>query len=88
MTSDTTKQKVEIESPWMTVREVAAYIKISAGTVRNLVSERRIPFARRGRLVRFHRQRIDEWMNRGACRGRVSRAPTIQGITEGTAGTR
>jgi len=58
------------QSPWMTVREVAHYLSVSPGTIRNWVSQRYIPFARRGRVVRFHRERIDRWLSAGACKGR------------------
>ena len=81
----TTNNGNEFESPWMTVPEMACYLKVSPGTVRNMVSERRIPFAKRGRMVRFHRQRIDEWMSHGACKGRISRAPTVQELGAGAA---
>ena len=74
MTSETTHQKVQTESPWITVEEVAAYLTVSPGTVRNWVSQQYIPFARRGRVVRFHRNRINEWLSRGACKGRLQRA--------------
>jgi len=60
----------ERESPWMTIKEVADYLSVSAGTVRNWVSQRYIPFARRGRVVRFHRESIDRWLNVGASKGR------------------
>jgi ribonucleoside-diphosphate reductase alpha chain len=49
----------------MTVREVADYLSVSPGTVRSWVSQCYIPHARRGRAVRFHRARIDEWLARG-----------------------
>ena len=57
-------------SPWMTVVQVAEYLSVSPGTVRNWVSQRYIPFARRGRVVRFHRDKIDQWLSAGASRGR------------------
>lgn len=60
-----------VETPWLTVLEVAAYLSVSAGTVRNWVSQRRIPFARRGRVVRFHREKIDRWLSAGECAGRL-----------------
>jgi excisionase family DNA binding protein len=85
MCSDTMNEKRMAEKPWMTVKETAAYLSVSPGTVRNMVSERRIPFVKRGRIVRFHRQRIDEWLSRGACKGRVSRAPTVQELGEDVA---
>ena len=57
-------------SPWMTVKEVAEYLSVSPGTVRNWVSRRYIRFARRGHVVRFHKERIDKWLSAGSCIGR------------------
>ena len=68
-----------INSPWMTTAEVSEYLSVSAGTVRNWVSQRTIPFARRGRVVRFHKDRIDQWLFAGACRGRRSLADGATG---------
>ena len=67
-------------TPWMTVSEVADYLSVSPGTVRNWVSQRYVPFARRGRVVRSHREKIDQWLSAGACSGRrkrVSPSPHI-----------
>ena len=56
----------------MTVQEAAAYLGVCPGTIRNWVSQKYIPYARRARVVRFHRDRIDEWLGRGACKGRMA----------------
>ncbi len=60
------------DSPWMTVAQVAVYLSVNQGTVRNWVSQRRVPFVKRGGVVRFHRERIDEWLSEGGCKGRLS----------------
>jgi len=65
------------KTPWMTVQEAAAYLSVSPGTIRNWVSQRYIPFVKRGRVVRFHRDRVDEWLDRGACAGRSRRTPGL-----------
>jgi excisionase family DNA binding protein len=72
MSGTATKNQIAAETPWMTVQEVAMYLSVSPGTIRNWVSQRYIPYAKRGRIVRFHRGRIDEWLSRNACRGRAS----------------
>jgi excisionase family DNA binding protein len=66
-------------SPWLTVSQLAEYLSVSPGTVRNWVSQRYIPFAKRGRIVRFHRQRIDAWLMADACLGRPTIAQNISG---------
>ena len=68
--SDTTTETDRKESPWMTSSEVASYLGVSLGTLRNWVSRRYVPFARRGHVIRFHRGMIDAWFNAGACAGR------------------
>lgn len=66
-----------VATPWMTISEVAEYLSVSSGTVRNWISQKYIPHARRGRVVRFHRSEIDRWLSAGACRGRRTAANLI-----------
>ena len=58
-------------SPWLTTLEAASYLGVAVGTLRNWVSARYVPFARRGRVVRFHREKLDLWLRRGECHGRA-----------------
>ena len=64
-------------TPWMTIEEVAGYLSVSVGTVRNWVSQKYIPHARRGRVVRFHKSEIDRWLSAGACKGRLTLAVAV-----------
>ena len=66
------------ETPWMTIRQLAGYLSVSVGTVRNWVSRRYVPFARRGRVVRFNRQQIDQWLGVRACPGRLRPAAGVR----------
>ncbi len=61
-------------SPWLSPAEAAAYLGIALGTLRNWTSARYIPFARRGRVVRYHREALDRWLLKGACPGRITLA--------------
>jgi excisionase family DNA binding protein len=61
-------------SPWMDPEETAAYLGIALGTLRNWVSQKYVPHVKRGRIVRFHRERIDAWLFAKECKGRKSRA--------------
>jgi excisionase family DNA binding protein len=54
----------------MTPEQAAGYLGVAIGTIHNWTSLRYIPFARRGRVVRYHRVQIDRWLLRGACPGR------------------
>jgi len=62
-----TERNHEQETPWFTSAQAAAYLGVKLGTVRNWISQKRIPFVRRGRVVRLHRERLDEWLRAGAC---------------------
>ena len=59
------KTEVRRPSPWLTPAEAATYLGIELGTLRNWVSQRRIPFVRRGRVVRLHERELDEWLRVG-----------------------
>jgi excisionase family DNA binding protein len=61
-----------LTSPWMTPEEAAAYLGIALGTLRNWTSARFIPFSKRGRVVRYHRDAIDRWLGKGGCPGRTT----------------
>jgi excisionase family DNA binding protein len=51
-----------------TVADVARELNCSIRTVRKLVHEDRIPYAKVGGLVRFSRLRIHEWLLKGGNR--------------------
>jgi predicted DNA-binding transcriptional regulator AlpA len=62
---------------YLTAKEVAQYLRISVYTVYKLVERRQIPFIPlnlsdsaepRRNLVRFDREKIDEWMAKRAVR--------------------
>ena len=44
------------------VRELSEYLDLKASTIYCLVSQRRIPFVKVGRLTKFDLQKIDEWI--------------------------
>lgn len=54
---------IMIESPLMTVEELASLLRLNRETTYKAVSERRIPGVRRiGRTIRIHRQSILAWL--------------------------
>lgn len=65
------KQSNRQQSPWMGPSEAAAYLSIAIGTLRNWTSARYVPFSRRGRIVRYHRKKLDAWLASGSCPGRT-----------------
>ena len=68
------KDLIQPRSPWMGPEETAAYLGIALGTLRNWTSARFIPYSKRGRVVRYHRDTIDRWLSRGGCPGRTTLA--------------
>lgn len=57
-------------SPWLKAEQAASYLGVSVGTLRNWTSARYVPFSRRGRVVRYHRDQLDRWLSKGSCPGR------------------
>lgn len=55
-----------IERRFLTIAEVGAYLGLSTHTLYTMVSQRRIPFTKVGRLTRFDRKAIDSWLNRNS----------------------
>jgi excisionase family DNA binding protein len=51
-----------IERRFLTVKEVSDYTGLAEGTIYNMVSERRIPCTKIGRLVKFDRHKLDKWL--------------------------
>lgn len=44
------------------IKEVSTYIGLSTHTLYTMVSQRRIPFVKLGRLTKFDRYEIDRWI--------------------------
>ena len=64
LTVDEVRQMQSSGSEWMTYEEVAEYLSVAVGTVRNWVSARKIPFSKRGGMVRFKRDEVDAWLEK------------------------
>jgi len=47
-----------------TISEVAQYTGLSVDTLYTMVSQRRIPYVKAGRLVKFDLKAIDTWIER------------------------
>ena len=47
---------------WMSVQEVAEYLGLRPSTIYQYIGERRIPYYKKGHLVRFREEEIDKWM--------------------------
>ena len=50
--------------PLISVHEAAAYLKIAVWTLRHWVGQRKIPFVKLGRLVRFRQADLDAYVSK------------------------
>ncbi len=51
-----------IERRLLTIQEVANYTGLSVHTLYTMVSQRRIPFVKVGRLTKFDLRLLDDWL--------------------------
>ena len=51
-------------SPLLSVKEAACYLKIAVWTLRHWVCQRKIPFVKLGRLVRFRQSDLDAYISK------------------------
>lgn len=60
-----TEKAVMVDSPWLTVKEAAARLKLKPGTLRNYMSRRLIPFHRNPvtGTVRLREDEVDAWLS-------------------------
>jgi excisionase family DNA binding protein len=50
---------------WLSVDEIAAYLGIKRDTVYKWISEKQMPAHRMGRLWKFRKEEVDEWVRTG-----------------------
>ena len=55
-----------MEDRWLSVDEIAAYLGIKRDTVYRWISARNLPGHKIGRLWKFRKEEIDEWVKSGA----------------------
>lgn len=55
---------LRLERRLLNIREVAEYTGLSVHTLYTMVSQRRIPFVKAGRLVKFDLKAIDSWIEK------------------------
>jgi excisionase family DNA binding protein len=56
------KRMATIDDPWLSVRQAALHAGVCEKTIRRAYLSRRVQYTRVGRVVRFRRTWIDEWM--------------------------
>ncbi len=56
---------VELEDRWLSVEEIAKYLGISNDTIYRWINRHRMPAHRMGRLWKFKKDEVDEWVKSG-----------------------
>jgi excisionase family DNA binding protein len=54
-----------MEDRWLSVDEIATYLGIKRDTVYSWISNKDLPAHRVGRLWKFKREEVDEWVRQG-----------------------
>jgi excisionase family DNA binding protein len=73
MIAENRELKLGNERRLLTVREAAQYLAISASTLYGWVWQRRIPFVKVGRAVRFDLVELEEFVDANRVRSRSAR---------------
>jgi excisionase family DNA binding protein len=65
-----------MEDRWLSVDDIADHLGIKRDTVYKWISERQLPGHKIGRLWKFNRKEVDEWVKSGASADRYDAEPT------------
>ena len=60
---------VDIEDRWLSVEEISKYLGVTSDTVYRWIDIRSMPAHRMGRLWKFKKDEVDEWVKSGGARG-------------------
>jgi excisionase family DNA binding protein len=63
MTRSTTSSRRETPVTWLGIPELAEMLSVSEDLIRSLVHQRRIPYYKVGKLIRFHPHEVTEWLS-------------------------
>ena len=64
-----------MEDRWLNVDQIAEYLGVSRDTVYSWISARAMPAHKVGRLWKFKREEVDEWVRAGHADGSRSGEP-------------
>jgi excisionase family DNA binding protein len=51
---------------YITIKELSTLLRISVGSLRKYARAGKLPFVKVGKMIRFNRMRIEEWLNNGS----------------------
>ena len=59
------EKEIVVEDRWLSVDEIAAYLGIKRDTVYKWIADKQMPAHRVGRLWKFRKEEVDEWVKSG-----------------------
>ena len=59
---------VDMEDRWLSVEEMSKYLGVSSDTVYRWIDRHSMPAHRMGRLWKFNKQEVDDWVKSGEAR--------------------
>lgn len=54
-----------VEDRWLSVEEIGAYLGVKRDTIYKWISDKQMPAHRMGRLWKFQKSEVDEWVKAG-----------------------
>jgi len=61
---------------WLSVSEIASYLGIKQDTIYKWIALKKIPAHKVGRLWKFNKQEVDEWVKSGGAQNKLSSKKT------------
>lgn len=72
----------EIDDRWLSVDEIGKYLGISSDTVYRWIDRSGMPAHRMGRLWKFKRDEVDEWVKAGSAADLDASVVATEGLTK------
>ena len=65
----------EIEDRWLSIGDICQYLGVSSDTVYKWIDKHGMPAHRMGRLWKFKKEEVDEWVKAGGAAENARRNP-------------
>ena len=66
----------EMEDRWLSISEICTYLGVSNDTVYKWIDKHKMPAHRMGRLWKFKKDEVDEWVKAGGAAEPTKRNPS------------
>ena len=74
------------EDRWISVEEVAAYFGVKRDTIYKWINRRNMPAHKVGRLWKFRKEEVDEWVKSGSAKPACAGVPHADRESDGDEG--